>query len=126
MKYLLDTNALIFSLCNPNELSKSARKIITLERELFVSVVSFWEIAIKQSIGKLAIESDIPRIEEICKERGIQVISILSEEIEEIKKLPKFHNDPFDRIIISQALQNDFCIITRDTIIPKYPVKTLW
>ncbi|UKI52825.1 MAG: type II toxin-antitoxin system VapC family toxin [Treponema sp.] len=126
MKYLLDTNALIFSLCNPNELSKSARKIITLERELFVSVVSFWEIAIKQSIGKLAIESDIPRIEEICKERGIQVISILSEEIEGIKKLPKFHNDPFDRIIISQALQNDFCIITRDTIIPKYPVKTLW
>ena len=126
MKYLLDTNALIFSLCNPNELSKSARKIITLERELFVSVVSFWEIAIKQSIGKLAIESDIPRIEEICKERGIQVISILSEEIEEIKKLPKFHNNPFDRIIISQALQNDFCIITRDTIIPKYPVKTLW
>lgn len=126
MKYLLDTNALIFSLCNPNELSKSARKIITLERELFVSVVSFWEIAIKQSIGKLAIESDIPRIEEICKERGIQVISILSEEIEGIKKLPKFHNDPFDRIIISQALQNDFCIITRDTIIPKYPIKTLW
>lgn len=126
MKYLLDTNALIFSLCNPNELSKFARKIITLERELFVSVVSFWEIAIKQSIGKLAIESDIPRIEEICKERGIQVISILSEEIEGIKKLPKFHNDPFDRIIISQALQNDFCIITRDTIIPKYPVKTLW
>lgn len=126
MKYLLDTNALIFSLCNPNELSKSARKIITLERELFVSVVSFWEIAIKQSIGKLAIESDIPRIEEICKERGMQVISILSEEIEGIKKLPKFHNDPFDRIIISQALQNDFCIITRDTIIPKYPVKTLW
>lgn len=126
MKYLLDTNALIFSLCNPNELSKSARKIITLERELFVSVVSFWEIAIKQSIGKLAIESDIPRIEEICKERGIQVISILSEEIEGIKKLPKFHNDPFDRIIISQALQNDFCIITRDTIIPKYSVKTLW
>lgn len=126
MKYLLDTNALIFSLCNPNELSKSARKIITLERELFVSVISFWEIAIKQSIGKLAIESDIPRIEEICKERGIQVISILSEEIEGIKKLPKFHNDPFDRIIISQALQNDFCIITRDTIIPKYPVKTLW
>ncbi len=126
MKYLLDTNALIFSLCNPNELSKSARKIITLERELFVSVVSFWEIAIKQSIGKLVIESDIPRIEEICKERGIQVISILSEEIEGIKKLPKFHNDPFDRIIISQALQNDFCIITRDTIIPKYPVKILW
>jgi len=126
VKYLLDTNALIFSLCNPNELSKSARKIITLERELFVSVVSFWEIAIKQSIGKLAIESDIPRIEKICKERGIQVISILSEEIEGIKKLPKFHNDPFDRIIISQALQNDFCIITRDTIIPKYPVKTLW
>lgn len=53
MKYLLDTNALIFSLCNPNELSKSARKIITLERELFVSVVSFWEIAINKALENL-------------------------------------------------------------------------
>ncbi len=62
MKYLLDTNALIFSLCNPSGLSEKAEKLITTERELFVSVVSLWEIAIKQSIGKLAIKADIPKI----------------------------------------------------------------
>ena len=126
MKYLLDTNALIFSLCSPNELSKSARNVITTERELFVSVVSFWEIAIKQSIGKLAIQSDIPRIEAICLGRGIQIVQISSAEIEGIKQLPLFHNDPFDRLIISQAMKNDFCVVTKDSVIPKYPIKTLW
>ena len=63
MKYLLDTNALIFSLCNPKELSAKVENLITTEKELFVSVVPFWEIAIKQSIGKLAIKADIPKYE---------------------------------------------------------------
>ena len=126
MKYLLDTNALIFSLCSPQDLSKAARSVITTERELFVSIVSLWKIAIKQCIGKLSIQSDIPRIEAICEGRGITLIPISSAEIEGIKQLPQFHNDPFDRLIISQAMKNDYCIVTRDSIIPKYPVKTLW
>ena len=126
MKYLLDTNALIFSLCNPSGLSARATKFITSEKELFVSVVSFWEIAIKQSIGKLAIKADIPKIESICIERGIEIISIDSVEIEGIKQLPHLHNDPFDRLLISQAKLRELAIITRDTIIPKYDVKTVW
>ena len=91
-----------------------------------MSVVSFWEIAIKQSIGKLAIQADIPRIESICQGRGILVVQISSTEIEGIKQLPLFHNDPFDRPIVSQAVKNDFCVVTKDSIIPKYPIKTLW
>lgn len=126
MKYLLDTNALIFSLCNPNELSKSAKQVVIEERELFVSIVSFWEIGIKQGIGKLAIKSTIPQIETICNERGIHILPIKSFEIEGVKELPHIHNDPFDRLIISQALHNDLTIVTKDSIIPKYNVKTLW
>ena len=63
MKYILDTNALIYSLCNPAGLTKTASQIITTEKEIYVSIASFWEIAIKQSLGKLAINSTIPDIE---------------------------------------------------------------
>ena len=126
MKFLLDTNALIYTLCNPSGLSKTANKIITFEQELHVSIVSFWEIAIKQSIGKLAIKSTIPEIEKICIERDIRILSILSDEIESVKSLPQIHKDPFDRLIISQAITNNLCIITSDLMMPKYNVKTLW
>ena len=126
MRYLLDTNALIFTLCEPQKLTNIARKIITEETELFVSIASFWEIAIKQSIGKLSIKSSIPAIEAICNERSIEILPIASQEIEAIKSLPKIHNDPFDRIIISQAMKHNFSIITSDTIIPQYDVETVW
>ena len=126
MKYILDTNALIYSLCNPTELTKAASQIITTEKELCVSIVSFWEIAIKQSLGKLSINSSIPDIEQICKDRSIEIIPITTEEIEGIKSLPQIHKDPFDRIIISQALKRNLSIITSDTIIPQYAVKVVW
>lgn len=126
MKYILDTNALIYSLCNPTELTKAASQIITTEKELCVSIVSFWEIAIKQSLGKLSINSSIPDIEQICKDRSIEIIPITTEEIEGIKSLPQIHKDPFDRIIISQAHKRNLSIITSDTIIPQYAVKVVW
>ena len=111
MKYILDTNALIYSLCNPTQLTKAASQIITKEKELYVIIASFWEIAIKQSLGKLAINSTIPDIEKICKQRSIEIIPILSDEIERIKSLPQIHKDPFDRLIISQALKHNMSII---------------
>ena len=126
MKYLLDTNALIFSLCNPSELSSSATKIITTEKDLSVSVVSLWEIAIKQSLGKLNIKSTIPEIERICKERDIEILPISSDELEGVKNLPQIHKDPFDRFIISQAQKKNCIIITSDKIIPGYNVQTIW
>ncbi|MDY6031602.1 MAG: type II toxin-antitoxin system VapC family toxin [Treponemataceae bacterium] len=126
VKYLLDTNALIYSLCSPTELSDLAKTIITTEEDLSVSIISFWEIAIKQAIGKLNIKSSIPEIEKICTERYIKILPILSSEIENIKALPPIHKDPFDRLIISQAEKNDLCIVTSDTIIPQYNVKTAW
>lgn len=126
MNYILDTNALIYSLCSPNDLTEAASHIITTEKELCVSIVSFWEIAIKQSLGKLKINSSIPDIEKICKDRSIEIIPITSDEIEGIKSLPKIHKDPFDRIIISQAKKRNLNIITSDTIIPQYPVTVIW
>lgn len=126
MNYLLDTNVLIYSLCNPSGLSNEARRIITTERDLSVSIVSFWEIAIKQTLGKLSIKSTIPQIEQICIARDIKILPISSIEIEAIKNLPLIHKDPFDRLIISQAQQNNLCLLTSDTTIPQYNVNTIW
>lgn len=126
MKYILDTSALIYFLCSPAALSENARRIVSTEKDLSVSIVSFWEIAIKQSIGKLGIQSSIPRIEEICLERSMRIIPIMSAEIEGVKTLPPLHKDPFDRLIISQARQNGLCIVTSDGTIPQYDVKTVW
>ena len=126
MKYLLDTNALLFVFSAPSKLSVRARRIVRGELDLSVSVVSFWEIAIKQSIGKLQFNMTIPNLESLCISRNIQILSLGSTAIERIKALPTIHGDPFDRLIIAQAQMEDMTIVTCDKIMPQYPVKTVW
>ena len=126
MKYLLDTNALLFVFSAPSKLSVRARRIVRGELHLSVSVVSFWEIAIKQSIGKLQFNMTIPNLESLCIGRNIRILSLGSTAIERIKALPTIHGDPFDRLIIAQAQMEDMTIVTCDKIMPQYPVKTVW
>ena len=126
MKYLLDTDALLFVFSAPSKLSVRARRIVRGELDLSVSVVSFWEIAIKQSIGKLQFNVTIPNLESLCIGRNIQILSLGSTAIERIKALPTIHGDPFDRLIIAQAQMEDMTIVTCDKIMPQYPVKTVW
>lgn len=125
MGYLLDTHTLLWYLLDDENLSEKARAIIDCE-ECFYSKVSLWEIAIKQAIGKLRYKHSIPKIERLCQDENFIEARVTASEIEKVKDLPFIHSDPFDRLIVSQATANDFTIITRDTIIPKYPVKTLW
>ena len=91
-----------------------------------VSIASFWEIAIKQSVGKMQFCMTIPELESLCLDRDIQVLPIQSVVLEQIKSLPKIHGDPFDRLIIAQAQIGKMTIITRDRMIPQYPVPTIW
>ena len=126
MKYLLDTNALLYMFSAPSELSARARRIVRGESDLSVSVASFWEIAIKQSIGKLQFNMTIPELESLCQEREIKVLGLSSASIEGIEELPKIHGDPFDRILVAQARMENMVIVTRDGIIPQYPVRTIW
>ena len=126
MKCLLDTNALLYAFSAPSELSARARRIVRGESDLSVSVVSFWEIAIKQSIGKLKFNMTIPELEALCIERDIRILGLHSTAIERIKGLPQIHGDPFDRLLIAQAQTEDLVIVTRDRMIPQYPVRTVW
>ena len=124
--YLLDTHTLLWFLRDSPQLSKKALEIITTENKVYVSIASLWEIAIKKSIGKLEFEHSIEKIAELCHEKDILILQIQPKYFDKVIKLPNIHNDPFDRLIISQATIENLVIITKDTIIPKYSVKTIW
>ena len=124
--YLLDTHAMLWYLRDSPELSASAHALIDNAEYVAVSIASFWEIAIKQCIGKMQFCMTIPELESLCLDRDIQVLPIQSVVLEQIKSLPKIHGDPFDRLIIAQAKIGKMTIITRDRIIPQYPVPTIW
>lgn len=125
--YLLDTNALLYFLYDSEKLSKKASEIIYRNDEkISVSIASMWEIAIKSSIGKLEIKSSISRIAETCEKEQLEILSIKPFHLDEIRQLPPIHGDPFDRLIISQAITENLVIITKDGTIPQYNVKVLW
>ena len=128
MKYLLDTNALIFAIFTPSKLSETARLLIeNPDNEIFVSIVSFWEIGIKQSIGKIDIAATIQEIEFACDELDIHILGLQAKYIDQMKELPFVHRDPFDRIIVAQSIVEDLGLITSDETIPKYKeVRTVW
>ncbi len=125
-KFLMDTNALLWSLGNVDMLSEKAKKVLNENNDIYYSDVSLWEIAIKISIGKLKIEGSISDIEDKCSQLKLIKLPILSKSFEVLRTLPFIHKDPFDRLIISQALINGYTLITSDTKIPKYPVSVVW
>ena len=122
--YLLDTNALLYFLYDSEKLSPKASEVIYGSAEkISVSIVSMWEIAIKSSIGKLEIKSSISRIVETCEKEQLGILPIKPFHLDEIGQI---HGDPFDRLIISQAIAENLVIITKDGIIPQYNVRVLW
>ena len=123
--FLIDTHVLLWSLYDSNQLTNEVKEKLD-QSKCCVSIASLWEIAIKSSIGKLEIRQSIQEIADICENHGIKVIAITPRDCDEMKNLPRIHNDPFDRIIIAQAKTKDCTIITKDSFIPQYDVKTFW
>jgi PIN domain nuclease of toxin-antitoxin system len=132
MSYLLDTHAIIWALLEPKSLSRKARKVIENPSNLiFVSSINFWEISLKFSIGKLALQGinpdDFPNI---AVESGFEIISLLPEEAATYHNLKgDWHRDPFDRMLIWQAIKQNLVLITKDEAMKNYKkdgLKTLW
>ena len=129
MNYLLDTCALIDIIFTPERLSAAAREAIEGENTLSVSVVSFWEIMIKQQIGKLGIKStSAQELADICKEIKIQILQTTIPQIDLVRTLPRFddHGDPFDRLIICQAIHEKLPVITSDSKFNRYHIDVIW
>ena len=127
MKILLDTHTFLWFLGGNTELSKQARMIIeNAEHEKYISIATFWEIAIKNSLGKLTL--DVPFAElktEVLKNR-FQILPVTFEDTLQLITLPFHHRDPFDRIIISQAKVNNLTLVSRDNNFSLYSVSLLW
>lgn len=108
-------------------MSTITRKIIgDPDNTICLSIVSLWEIAIKINIGKLLLSSPLAEIIKNLDLMDINLLQIESQHILCLEKLEIIHRDPFDRLIISQAIVEDLTIISADEIFPSYPVKVIW
>ena len=110
-------------------MSKNAKDIIE-SNVCFYSYASFWEISIKQSKKKLEFTHSVYEIDEMCRQAGFRKLSVTLDDFNRVRNLPfqenVKHNNPFDRILISQAIENNLTIVTTDGNIPLYDVKTIW
>ena len=127
MRCLLDTCAWIFLLTNDDELSDRQKEaILNPSNTIYLSVVSAWEMAIKMSKGKLELPKPLDDlIFESCIKDGYIILDLDIFSVLNTKNLPQHHRDPFDRMLISQAINNDLTIITTDSIFPQYDVKLI-
>ena len=128
MKYLFDTHVMLWFLEDSDELSKKARQILKNgENELYWSAVSYWEITVKLSLGKLKLDKGWQAIlEREKKVNRILDLPVYQKHCEPHVHLPWHHKDPFDRLLICQALSEKLIILTKDATIRKYKVKTAW
>ena len=123
MRYLLDTHCLLWAIFSPEKLSKSTReKIKDAENDISVSVISFWEISLKYALRKLELTNSAPEdLPEITQKMGIEVLPIDRHEAASFHKLPRLaHKDPFDRLIIWQAIQKKLTLISSDREFRQY------
>lgn len=124
MRLLLDTHVLIWMPTGDPRMSAAARAAIQQpEAELFVSAVSAFELADLQVRGRIAMTEPISAVADVI---GLTVIDFPAESWVIAASLPKLHRDPIDRMMIAHAIAGDFTLITKDKIIRRYPVRSLW
>jgi PIN domain nuclease of toxin-antitoxin system len=119
---LLDTHVVLWWLTDDPTLSEDIKVRLDHEPEVYVSPATVWEVAIKQSIGKLAEPADLP---ERIRGSGFRELPITSVHAITAGQLPLIHRDPFDRMLVAQAQCEDLTLVTRDADIHKYEVSVL-
>lgn len=126
MKVLLDTHTFLWGLSEADKLSAAARRAIA-SSERFWSIASIWEALIKTQVGKLPLPVPTgPYLISKMTANGVSVLSIQLEHVLRVEQLPMHHRDPFDRMLIAQALEEGLPIITADPLFSKYPVEVIW
>jgi PIN domain nuclease of toxin-antitoxin system len=123
-RLLLDTHALLWWLADDPALSRRARDAIAEPaNEPIVSAASVWEIAIKRSLGKLTAPEDLPKL---ISEQGFGWLAVEAAHAWHVRELPAHHRDPFDRILIAQALVERLPIVTNDARFDCYGIALHW
>jgi PIN domain nuclease of toxin-antitoxin system len=122
MRFLLDTHIFLFFINGESSISEEIIEILNdKQTEKFISIVSIWEITIKMNIGKLRLKDDLKSIYILLDNFDIKIFQLNKINFEVYLSLPFIHKDPFDRMIISQAVADDLTLITDDQYIRSYP-----
>lgn len=118
---------LIWAWQEPEKLSRRAREVVEdTNQTIYFSPTNIWEVALKMSRGKLRLETTINDFIEAQFEDHLELLPIRLSHIVHIASLPWHHRDPFDRMLIAQAMEEDLQLITADARFAAYPVSTLW
>ena len=125
MNVLLDTHVLLWALYDSSKLSQTAKEAIA-SSSCVVSIASLWELSIKHSLGKLELKQSVVEIADICSKNHIVLLGITPEHCCRTENLPFIHRDPFDRLLISQALEEDLALVSKDQYASQYGVRTIW
>lgn len=124
MRLLLDTNALLWWREGSSRLPpRIGARIGDPSTEIVVSIASWWEIAIKQALGKLRFHEDF---EDVMLDEGFVLLQISFAHLRSLGKLPQLHGDPFDRLLIAQSLAEDLPVVTSDRTFAEYGARIVW
>jgi PIN domain nuclease of toxin-antitoxin system len=128
VRVLLDTHAFLWWISDDSRLSDRAKEIIgDGSNELYFSAASGWEISIKAGLGRLEVPEDLePFIADQLSRNAIQALPIYLRHALHTRTLPDHHRDPFDRILVSQAVLEELPLLSADPLVSSYPVEVVW
>ncbi len=128
MRLLLDTSAFLWIIIDSPELSTRAREaFVDPENEVYLSSVSAWEIVVKYVLGRLPLPDSPERFVPSQRDQhGIKALPLDEDSALHLARLPMLHKDPFDRMLVCQAIVHGQVILTPDSSVYQYPVRTLW
>jgi PIN domain nuclease of toxin-antitoxin system len=127
MNCLLDTHTLLWYLQNSKNLSDRATEILEdVNHNLSLSIASLWEISIKLGLGKLRLQKSFSELEDVLQDLKIGVLPITFADTECYLSLPLHHRDPFDRMLIAQAMNHRLVLISRDSAFDAYSIHRVW
>lgn len=127
MNLLLDTHIFIWLAGEPDRISENVRLAVQDSgNKVFLSVASIWEMQIKAQLGRLQLPLPVKELVAVQKSlNDIQILPLVVEHVWALEALPRYHNDPFDRILVAQALAEKWILVTTDNAVRRYPVALL-
>lgn len=128
MRLLLDTHAFLWWIEGTPAVGRRARvAVANPDNEVLFSIASCWELAIKLSLGKLRLAESLTRfIPEQLRVNGFSLLDVQLRHVVRVADLPFRHRDPFDRLLVAQALEDDLTVVSADRVFRKYGVAVLW
>jgi len=128
LKFLLDTHVFLWLNHQPERLSPAVQALCAAgEHDFYLSIVSAWEMQIKSQLGKLSMAMPVKElVDRSCGANDIQVLPVTLEHVDALSQLPDLHKDPFDRLLIAQAMHEGLTLLSADQAIAAYPAPVVW